>query len=125
MSIEITISHDKQKILLGYDDGMESLDIIETGNLIEKLQKAAQALAERKTPPAPVPFMWEGDEFAQFGECYGNPEKKEAFSCVGGVAKYEFYISDLLDLKKWIDSVIEYHKKNNCAHLAEAQEVKK
>jgi hypothetical protein len=114
-SPKVNLAHDKQMIELWHDDGEITLTKKEAAALAQKLNDATKELELRKAPPAPKPFMWSDDVFAECGPC-DSPREGELL-CTGGVGGHEFYLKNLFNLRDWINDVLDYHRNNGCKNL--------
>ena len=110
--------------LVLHDDGVENITLVEAEELIKQLKKTVVELKTRGVPPAPAPYRFDDDskEFADCNPCSSGKEESEMY-CGGGVGGHEFYLKHFVDLRDWLNKVLDYHRTNGCKNLKKLEKV--
>ncbi len=114
------ICHDRHAIEIHSPNDLVDVPLDDAEAYAKKILSDVAEARKRKVLPCPSPFMWEGEEFACTHSC-----TKGKTNCSGGVGKYEFYPSDMVRLRDWLNEAIAYHEKNECGQLEEWRAEKK
>lgn len=111
-------AHENREDLLELD--LYKVDLIGAADAINSLDEALKARCDGR----PMFFsLWkedvapQGDEDLElmfWGQCSAHASSTGNVALVGGA---DVTLEDLLRLKTWIDSVIEFHSKKNSSHV--------
>jgi hypothetical protein len=120
MGLDVKLSHDKQELEIWHDDGMVPMKKGDAAKFALAINEACAALENRKSPPAPKPWMWDKEVFAECGPCDGDTIGD--MLCGGGIGGHEMYLKDLYSLRGWIDDVLDYHRREGCLNLKKLED---
>lgn len=104
--------HDRQKVEVCYDDGVDQITVAEAKKVIRQLEKAVAEVEKRDAPPGPNPLTFSDVGHEPEGKnnefTYCGPRETE-FKVHLAVGGYEMDLDGIKKLRDWCTAALIYH----------------